>query len=809
MMVSIKPLEPERLHQRTDPALFGFQTTAELGELNQVIGQPRAVAAVQLATGIEHDGFNVFALGPSGTGKRSLVMKYFQEKALSEPAPDDWCYVHNFEQDYKPKALRLPAGKGIEFQRDMAQFVDELMTALPTAFESDEYRARRRVIEEEIQEEHDKEFQNLQQKAEQNGVALLRTPAGLVFAPVKDGEVMPPDEYKKLPPEVRDGLEKRVAELQEELQNLLLRIPVWQREMRTRVRELNREVTALAVEGLLTELHTKYQKYPQVLAHLEALKKDIIENAGRFLEGEAAGGEAGEKAMAFPMPSKAEIYPLRRYQVNLLVDHSTTQGAPVIYEDNPTVQNLLGRTEHMALMGALVTDFTLIKPGALHLANGGYLILDARKVLLQPYAWEALKRALESHQVRIESLSQMLGLLSTTSLEPEPIELDVKVALLGDRLLYYLLAELDPEFKELFKVQADFTDLLPRNAENLELYARLLATLAKREKLRPLRADAVARVIEHSARIAGDAEKLSIQVNTLVDILREADYWAGSRGGEIIQAEDIQQAIEARTFRADQIRERYQENILRDMIMISTSGEQIGQINGLSVVQLSDFSFGFPSRITARVRLGKGEVINIEREVELSGPIHSKGVLILSGFLGARYAARQPLSLSASLVFEQSYSGVEGDSASSAELYALLSAIAEIPIKQSLAVTGSVNQLGQVQAIGGVNEKIEGFFDICKARGLSGEQGVIIPEANVRNLMLRRDVVEAAAAGKFHIYPVRTIDEGIELLTGIPAGEPDEQGNYPPNTVNGRVKARLDELAEIARQTEAGKEEET
>lgn len=806
-MVGVKPLEPESLYQRTDPALFKFETTDELDDLDEVIGQPRAMVAVQLATGIERDGFNIFALGPEGTGKRSLMMKFFSERARNEPPPDDWCYVHNFEQDYKPRAIRMPAGKGSEFQRDMAQFVDELLNALPSAFESDEYRARRRVIEEEVQEQHDKEFQALQKQAEQNGVALLRTPAGLVFAPVKDGEVMPPEEYKNLPQEVREVLEKRVSELQEELQMLLQKVPVWQREVRNRVRELNHEVTAVAVEGLLAELRRKYNDYPQVIEYLEAVKKDVIENAGQFLEGEIGGSAEGEKITAISPAQRPETSPLRRYQVNLLIDHSASQGAPVIIEDHPSYQNLIGRVEHMALMGALVTDFTLIKPGSLHLANGGYLILDARKVLLQPYAWEGLKRALESHQVRIESLSQMLGLLSTTSLEPEPIELDVKVALLGDRLLYYLLSELDPEFKELFKVQADFSEVFPRNAENQELYARLLATLAKRENLRPLERKAVARMIEYSARIAGDVEELSIQVNTIIDIMREADYWAGKRGGSTILEVDIQSAIDARIFRADQVRERYQENILRDTIMISTSGSQVGQINGLSVIQLGDFSFGFPSRITARVRLGKGEVVDIEREVELSGPIHSKGVLILSGFLGARYAARQPLSLSASLVFEQSYSGVEGDSASSAELYALLSAIAEIPIRQSLAVTGSVNQLGQVQAIGGVNEKIEGFFDICQARGLTGDQGVIIPAANIRHLMLRQDVVEAAAAGKFHIYPVRTIDEGIELLTGMPAGTPDEEGNYPPDTFNGKVQSRLTELAEISRQVEAGKEE--
>jgi lon-related putative ATP-dependent protease len=482
--------------------------------------------------------------------------------------------------------------------------------------------------------------------------------------------------------------------------------------------------------------------------------------------------------------------------VNVMVDHSATTGAPIVYEDHPTVQNLMGRVEHTAQMGTLVTDFNLIKAGALHRANGGYLILEARKVLLQPFTWEELKRALRSQEIRLETLAQTLSLISTVSLEPEPIPLDVKVVLLGERLLYYTLAQFDPDFAELFKVAADFEDQMDRNADGHLLYARLIASLARKEQLRPFDRGAVARVIERSARLAGDAEKLTAHLRSIVDLLREADYWAGEAGHQVITADDVQQAIDAQIRRLDRVRERVQEEIQRGTILIDTEGATVGQVNGLSVLAVGQFAFGRPSRITARVRLGRGEVVDIEREVALGGPIHSKGVLILASYLGARYVPDRPLSLSASLVFEQSYSGVEGDSASSTELYALLSALAELPVKQGLAVTGSVNQYGQVQAIGGVNEKIEGFFDICRARGLTGEQGVLIPASNVKHLMLRHDVIDAVAAGQFQVYPVETIDQGIELLTGVPAGERDAQGAFPEGSVNQRVEARLVALSE-------------
>jgi len=550
-----------------------------------------------------------------------------------------------------------------------------------------------------------------------------------------------------------------------------------------------------AVAGLIDELREKYRGYPDIVDHLDAVQKDIVENARDFLQ--AVEQESNLPAMLRTASQDSEVgSPLaRRYRVNLLVDHSESDGAPVVYEDNPTYQNLVGRVEHRAQMGALLTGFNLIKPGVLHKANGGYLILDARTVLLQPYAWEALKRTLQSGEIRIESVGQMLSLVSTISLEPDPIPLDIKVALYGEPLLYYLLYQLDPDFVELFKVEADFSEQMDRDHGNQQLYARMIATLARQEKLQPFDRAAVAAVIERSARLVGDAQKLSTQVRDITDLLREADYWAREAGNDTVQADKVQQAIEAQIYRADRFRERMQEAIQRDIVLIDTEGERVGQVNGLSVITLGYFSFGRPSRITARVCLGKGNVVDIEREVELGGQLHSKGVLILAGFLGARYAGEQPLSLSASLVFEQSPRGVDGDSASSAELYALLSAIAEVPVQQSLAVTGSVNQHGVVQAIGGVNEKIEGFFDVCQARGLSGEQGVLIPASNVQHLMLRQDVVEAVKAGQFHFYPVETVDRGIEILAGLPAGEPDEAGVYPEDSINYRVKERLTELA--------------
>jgi len=562
------------------------------------------------------------------------------------------------------------------------------------------------------------------------------------------------------------------------------------------------------VTSIMDELRKVYASVPGVVDHMNAMEQDVLEHVEDFRTPEESAPAVTSETPWPPLPLGQLLF--RRYQVNVVVDNRDAHGAPVVYEDHPMMHNLMGRIEHLAQMGALLTDFTLMKAGGLHRANGGYLMLDAHKVLLQPFAWEELKRALRSREIRIESLGQMLGLVSTVSLEPEPIPLDLKVVLLGDRLLYYLLSQFDPEFGELFKVAADFEDRMDRTPENDLRYARLIGMLARQEGLRPFDRGAVARVIEQSARLVGDGTKLSTHTQSLADLLREADYWAGQADHSVVSAADVQRAIEAQIRRADRVRERVQEEIRRGTLLIDTQGARVGQVNGLSVIALGQFAFARPNRITARVRLGRGEVVDIEREVTLGGPIHSKGVLILAGFLGARYAADRPLSLSASLVFEQSYSTVEGDSASSAELYALLSALAEVPIQQSFAVTGSVNQHGEIQAIGGVNEKIEGFFDVCRAHGLTGAQGVLIPAANVPHLMLRQDVVEAVAAGLFQVYPVETIDQGIELLTGVPAGQRDGAGTFPEGSLNQRVEARLRDLAEKQRAfgALAGKERE-
>ena len=794
-MATVQPLKPDQLCQTCDGSQFDFETTDELEDLAEIIGQERAVNAVQFGIGIRREGYNLFALGPSGTGKRTTIGQFLDRKAATEPIPADWCYVNNFEFSYQPRALQLPPGRGVVLRKDMEKLVEELRTAVPAAFESEDYRTRRQEVQEEFKEQQEKAFGELQEQARERSIALIRTPSGLAVAPLREGEVMSPDEFQKLPEEERTRFEKEIADVQEQLQQALPQARQWERQAREKVKELDRQVATFAVGGMMDEIREKYADLAHVVDYLNALQKDVVDNLDTFRK-----RDEETQVMGIPLPSSVAQEPLlRRYQVNVLVDHSESKGAPVVYESNPTYNNLIGRIEQIAQMGALLTDFNLIKPGALHRANGGYLILDARQLLLQAYAWEGLKRAIRSRQVRIESLGQALSLISTVSLAPEPIPLDVKVVLIGDRMLYYQLYQLDPDFGELFKVEADFSEEMARTSENNLLYARLIATMARRNELCPFDRGAVARIVEHSSRLAGDAERLSVHLLSIADLLREADYWAGVSGNGIVTGDDVQQAIDAQIHRADRVRERVQDRILRGTILIDSSGERVGQVNGLSVIGLGNFAFGQPSRITARVRIGGGKVVDIEREVELGGPIHSKGVLILSSFLGARYAAEHPLSLSASLVFEQSYGGVEGDSASMAELCALLSALAQVPVRQSLAMTGSVNQHGEAQPIGGVNEKIEGFFDVCKARGLTGEQGVIIPASNVQHLMLRHDVVDAVQAGQFHVYPMRTVDEALGLLTGIPAGERDEEGNFPAGSVNQLVETRLRKLAEKQR----------
>lgn len=790
---AVTSLPPEALFRRCNVSEFQFQTTADLQDLGEFVGQDRALEAVRFGVGIRRQGFNLFLLGPAGTGKYAIAHDFLSRRAVEEPAPDDWCYVNNFDASEKPRALRLPPGQGVLLRDDMLRLVENLKSAIPSAFESENYRARKHAIEEEVKEREEKAFEELQQEAGRENITVVRTPTGFVLAPTRNNQILDPDDFEKLSDREREKIGSSINRLQGRLHDTLQLMPRYEQEGREKIRELNSEVAIFAVGHLIDALRKKYAELPQVVGFLDAAQKDIIQNVNEFLA-------PPESPLAALMGASMPLGPrdsamLRRYQVNLLVGHGGNHGAPVVYEDHPTYQNLIGQVEYIAHLGALSTDFNLIRPGALHRAGGGYLILDAYKLLLQPYAWEALKRALRSSQIRIESLGQMLSLVSTVSLEPEPIPLNVKVVLVGERLLYYLLCSLDSEFSELFKVAADFDDDIDRSPVTELLYARLIGTIARREGLLAFDRGAVGRLIEHGSRLAGDSQKVLTHRRTLADLLRESDYWARESAQAVVRPEDVQRAIDAQIRRASRMRERLLEETLRGTLLIDTAGEHVGQINGLSVVELAGFAFGHPTRITARVRMGKGEVVDIEREVELSGPIHSKGVLILSGFLGARYAESHPLSLSASLVFEQSYGAVEGDSASSAELYALLSALSDLPIKQSLAVTGSVNQYGRIQPIGGVNEKIEGFFGLCESRGLDG-QGVIIPASNVRHLMLRRDVTDAVTAGKFHIYAVEMIDQGIEILTGVPAGERDLSGKFPDGSVNQRVEAKLIEFAE-------------
>ena len=789
-MTTPLPLQPQQLHHSCDPEQFGFQTTADLEDLTEIIGQMRAMDAVRFGAGIRHDGYNLFVLGPSGMGKHSMVQQFLEKKAGGEHGPDDWCYLNNFAQPHKPQALRLPSGRGEELRLAMEQLVDYLRSAIPALFEGDEYHAKAAAIQEEFSKRQEQVFKELGEDADKQEIVLLRTPDGFAFAPTRNHEVIPPDEYEKLPDEEKKRVEAAIAGLQERLEKILRQMPQWRRERHERVKQINRETTLSAVEHSMDELRQAYAGLPEVLKYFDLVQQDMVDNVDDFRKQEESS-TVGDMTIVTHQS-------FHRYRVNVLVTNGKKPGAPIVSEDNPTYSNLVGRVEHISQFGALVTDFTLIKPGALHRANGGYLLLDIRKVLVQPFAWEALKRALQSREIHIESLGQMYSLVSTVSLEPEPIPLDTKVVLFGDRLFYYLLHEYDPEFGELFKAAADFEERIERNADTHLLYARLISTLTRKEALLPFDRSAVARVIEHSARLAGDAERLSTHMRSVADLLREADYWAREAGQAVVQAADVQRAIDTQIRRQDRLRDRLYEAILRDTLMIATQGEVTGQINGLSVIELGNFAFAQPTRITATTRLGEGELVNIEREVKLSGAIHSKGVLILSSFLAARYARNQPLALSASLVFEQSYGLVEGDSASLAELCALLSNLANAPIRQSLAVTGSVNQFGQAQAIGAVNEKIEGFFDICAARGLNGEQGVLIPAANVKHLMLRRDVVAAAEAGQFRIYAVENVDQAIATLTGLPAGEADAKGEYPEGSVNRRVAARLAELTEIS-----------
>ena len=781
------------LYHACDLSDMSFKTTDELEPAVSHVGQTRAMDALKFGIGIKHEGYNLYVLGSTGLGKHTTVKKLLDDESSEASIPSDWCYINNFKEPHSPHCLELPAGRACKLQDDMLQLVDDILVAIPVAFESEDYHSKLQAIDDEFKEREEKMFNELSDKADKNNVAMLRTPGGYTLGPMRDGKVLPPAEFDKLSEKEKKQFEEIIEEIENQLKEIIRKIPVWQKESRERIKQLNRDISKLTIDQFVDEVASDYSDLPEVTSYINEVEKDIVENVDIFRK-------YGEERKASPSNHEMLRSLFSRYYVNVLVDNSETNGAPVIYEDNPSYQNLVGRVEHMAQYGTLITDFTMIKSGALHRANGGYLMLDARKVLTSPFAWEGLKRVLRAREVRIESLEKMLSLASTTSLQPEPIPIKVKIVLTGSRLLYYLLKEYDPEFSMLFKVAADFAEDMDRDARNTELYVQLIATLQKENELQAIDKEGVVRIIEHCSRMVDDGEKISLHIGGLLDLLKESDYWARQEKRKTITQKDVQKVIDSRLDRLNQLRERVQEQVLRGIHLIDTSGEKVAQVNGLSVLQLGDYSFGRPTRITATARIGAGKVIDIEREVDLGGPIHSKGVLILSSYLANRYSKERPLSLSASLVFEQSYGRVEGDSASAAELCALLSALAEVPIQQSIAVTGSVNQQGEIQAIGGVNEKVEGFFDICNARGLTGHQGVVIPATNRVHLMLRDDVRDAVKKKKFEIYAVNSIDEMIEILTGKEAGQEDAEGNFPENTFNALVEQKLQKLSDLRQQ---------
>ncbi len=777
----------DALRRGPDAAVPDFEHSGQLEAGNSHLGQDRAVDALRFGIGMDRDGYNVFVLGPPGSHRHGLSMELARECAGREEAPDDWCYVHNFTDPERPRALSFPAGQGAGFRNDMRDLIREMQLAIPAAFEGDDYRNQLKAVEAETQKEVEGGWKQLERRAREEGIGLLQTPTGYVLAPTRDGKVLDDTEFEKLPAEKQREIRASIERLHETVQQHIERLPQLRKQFRERVRALNRDVTEHAVGLLLFELKRKYSGFGDAVRYLGEVQQDLIENADDFRESEPS-------PLPFLAKDKSQLF--GRYEVNLFVSNRPEDAAPVVYETNPSYQNVIGKVEHRAVMGALTTDFRLVRAGALHRAHGGYLILDMHRVLVRPFVWEALKQSLFAKRVRIESPGEIYGFVSTTTLQPESIPLDVKVILVGERWLYYLLSDHDPEFRELFRVAADLDDDLERSAANVEQYVRLVADRIRDRELAPFSRDAVQRVIEQRARSAEDSERLSTHMRSLDDLLTQSDYWARQRGAEVVTRDDVSRAVDETRRRLDRTQKRIADAIARDVLLIDTDGERVGQVNGLSVIELAGVRFGHPVRITATTRIGSGEVVDIEREVELGGAIHSKGMMILSSALAARYAPDTPLSLNGSVVFEQSYGGVEGDSASVAEFCALVSSLSGVPIRQNLAVTGSVNQHGRVQVVGGINEKIEGFYDVCKARGLDGAQGVVIPADNVKHLVLREDVIDAVTGGRFAVFAVTDVDEAVTLLTGVEAGIRDADGNFPEGTVNHGVEEQLIAYAE-------------
>nr|WP_246525462.1 ATP-binding protein [Geomobilimonas luticola] len=784
-----------------DPAQFAFETTADLNELEGSIGQERALKSIDFGLDMRDGGFNLFLAGEAGTGRSSTIKNLLKKRARTEQPPQDWCYVYNFRNPDLPQSLALPAGMGSELAADMKELLESIRNVIPKALDSKEYESNKSTIVEEYQEKNGELFGRLEQEAESRGFALQRTVSGLVMVPQKEGRNYTQEEYEALEKGERDKIDEAGKELTEKLNDVLRQVRENEKATKETLAQLDRDLGLAAVGHHIDPLKEKYAPYGKVVSYLESVQEDVLLNLEDFKEQQPQQSPIPGLKLPRQEPS------FERYQVNVFVDNKGMEGAPVVFEANPTYNNLFGRIEHVMQMGGMATtNFTLVKPGALHRANGGYLIVDAREVLINPFAWDALKRCIRSGEIRIEDVLEQYRFMSIASLKPEPIPLQTKIIMIGSPWIYYLLFYMEPDYRKFFKVKADFDSRIARTPEIMRDYALFVATHCKNESLLHFDRSGVAGLLEYSARLVEDQERLSSQFMEIADLIREASYWAGQYQSTVVTREHVRKAIDEKVYRSNRIEERMQELFDDGTILCDTDGSEVGQINGLSVLTIGDYMFGRPSRVTARTYIGRGGMVNIEREVKLSGPIHDKGVLILTGYLGGKFAHDKPLSFSASICFEQSYEGVEGDSASSTELYALLSALSGVPIRQGIAVTGSVNQLGKVQPIGGVNYKIEGFYAVCKAKGLTGEQGVMIPASNLRHLMLKDEVLEAVREGRFHIWSVATIDQGIEILTGVPAGEWQPDGGYPEGSINFLVDRRLREMLESMKKFTASPE---
>ncbi len=798
----IRKLNAEDLYKRCDPESFSFATTDDITQFSGTIGQEKALRSLDFGLGMDSTGFNIFAIGETGTGKMSTIMAMLNEKAGSEATPADWCYVNNFKDPDMSIAFALPPGKGVLFQKEMEELIRMLRLEIPKAFESKEYETQKSRVIDEFQQKQSEYLSRLDAEAKERGFTVKRSPTGVLIVPVKEnGEPLTKEEFEALDDQARKKLEETGRTFQEKLNDVVRILREAEKIVGDMLTKLDRMVALDLIDPLIEGLQRRYADVEKVVQYLEAAREEIVTHLDEFKVTE----EAPSPFPFMKMPKMEQSF--AKYSVNVIVNNAEREGAPVVYESNPTYLNLFGRMEYRVQYGMASTDFTMIKAGSLHKANGGYLIVDAMELLKNPFSYDALKRAMKNKEIRIEDVLEQYRLISTAGLKPQPIPLDAKIILIGSPYLYYLLHSYDEESRRLFKVKADFDSKMDRTPENVEKYATYLARIQKEEGLLPFDRSGVARVVEYGSRFADDQEKLSTKFSEIADLVRESHYWAKKDGAETVRDSHVTKALDEKVFRVNRLEERLRELMLDDTFIVNTSGEKVGQVNGLAVLDMGDYSFGKPSRITAKTFTGRAGVVNLERETKMSGKIHEKAILIITSYLGSKYAQKKPISLSASITFEQLYEMVEGDSATCAELYALLSSISGVSLKQTFAVTGSMDQNGEVQPIGGVNQKIEGFFQLCKMRGLDGNHGVIIPKRNQRNLVLNGEVIEAVKNGLFSVYAIDFMEEGLEILTGMKAGEIGEDGLYPAGSVNSLVEKRLTEIAEaLEKQKEKEKE---